>query len=70
MAPNTDMCPELPFELLDKRFLIFDLIYNPTETVLLRQAASKECATLNGLEMLYLQADAAWEVWNMEGTDL
>jgi shikimate dehydrogenase len=70
MAPNTDMCPELPFELLDKRFLIFDLIYNPTETVLLRQAASKGCATLNGLEMLYLQADAAWEVWNMEGTDL
>jgi shikimate dehydrogenase len=64
MAPNTDMCPELPFELLDERFLIFDLIYNPAETVLLRQAEAKGCATLNGLEMLYLQADAAWDVWN------
>jgi shikimate dehydrogenase len=70
MAPNTDMCPELPFELLDKRFLIFDLIYNPTETVLLRQAGAKGCATLNGLEMLYLQADAAWKVWNSEGNNV
>ena len=69
MAPNTDMCPELPFNLLDERFLVFDLIYNPAETVLLRQAGAKGCATLNGLEMLYLQADAAWEIWNNKGND-
>ncbi len=64
MAPHTDDCPPLPFELFNDQILVFDLVYNPEETVLLRRAGLQGAHTLNGLEMLYLQADAAWEIWN------
>ena len=64
MAPNIEDCPNFPFDLLNGKFLVFDLIYNPEETLLLQRARSKGAATLNGLEMLYLQADAAWGIWN------
>lgn len=64
MAPDINDCPDLPFDLLGAEHLVFDLIYNPEETVLLSRANDHGCATKNGLEMLYLQADAAWKIWN------
>jgi shikimate dehydrogenase len=64
MAPHVEDCPPLPFELFNDQILVFDLVYNPEETVLLQRAALQGADTLNGLEMLYLQADAAWEIWN------
>ena len=64
MAPNTDTCPALPFEQLSSQHLVYDLVYNPVETLLLQRAKARGCAVKNGLEMLHLQADAAWQIWN------
>ncbi len=64
MAPHTSDCPDLPFEMLDDRFLVFDLVYNPEDTLLLQRTRAHGAHTQNGLEMLYLQANAAWEIWN------
>ncbi|MBN8683385.1 MAG: shikimate dehydrogenase [Chitinophagales bacterium] len=63
--PNTQEMPPLPIALLGPQHLVYDLVYNPAETLLLQQAATRGCQIQNGLEMLYLQAEAAWEVWNM-----
>ena len=64
MAPNTDACPDLPLERLTPQHLVYDLIYNPAETLLLQQAKLQGCLVKNGLEMLRLQAEAAWQIWN------
>lgn len=64
MAPAVDRCPDLPFEQLGAEHLVYDLVYNPPETLLLRQAAARGCAVQNGLEMLHLQAEKAWEIWS------
>lgn len=63
MAPNLDTFPPLPFERLTATHLVFDLVYNPPETLLLREAKLRGAATVNGLEMLHLQAERAWEIW-------
>lgn len=63
MYPDTASCPDLPFERLDARHFVFDLVYNPPQTLLLQRAQARGCATLNGLEMLHLQAEQAWEIW-------
>ncbi len=64
MAPHANNCPDMPFEMLDDRFLVFDLVYNPEDTLLLQHSRAHGASTQNGLEMLYLQANAAWEIWN------
>jgi shikimate dehydrogenase len=64
MWPHENTCPDLPFERLSPQHFVYDLIYNPTETLLLRRARERGCAVTNGLSMLYFQADAAWEIWN------
>jgi shikimate dehydrogenase len=61
--PNVDAMPPVPFELLKPGILVFDLVYNPAETLLLREASARGCFVQNGLEMLHLQAEAAWEIW-------
>lgn len=63
MSPHEEECPNLPFEQLGAEHFVFDLIYNPEETVLLRRAKERGCITQNGLEMLHLQAEAAWQIW-------
>lgn len=63
MAPNMDVYPDLPFERLTPEHFVYDLIYNPPETLLLRRAKAQGCTVKNGLEMLHLQAEAAWEIW-------
>lgn len=64
MAPALDACPPIPLELLDARHFVYDLIYNPLETLLLRRARAQGCITQNGLLMLHTQAEKAWEIWN------
>lgn len=64
MAPNLDGCPPIPFEWLDERHWLFDLVYNPPETVFLRRGKMRGCRTKNGLEMLHLQAEAAWKIYS------
>jgi shikimate dehydrogenase len=62
--PETEACPALPFEHIFKKHLLFDLIYNPSETKLMKLCAEKGAQTLNGLQMLKLQAEKAWDIWN------
>jgi shikimate 5-dehydrogenase len=64
MFPNVDECPPLPFEYLTPSHLLFDLIYNPNETLFLQKGKSQGAKTKNGLEMLQLQAEKSWEIWN------
>ncbi len=62
--PDTENCPDLPYENFTSQHLTFDLIYNPVQTEFLRQAKKHGAQTQNGLEMLQLQAEKAWEIWN------
>ncbi|APG59073.1 shikimate dehydrogenase family protein [Christiangramia salexigens] len=62
--PNTDEHPSIPIDLITENHLIFDLIYNPSETKLMSLAKEKGAASLNGYRMLELQAEKAWEIWN------
>ncbi len=63
MYPNVETCPELPFEKLSSQHLVFDLVYNPPQTLLLQRSLTQGASVQNGLEMLQLQAEKAWEIW-------
>ncbi len=64
MFPNTNECPKLPYEALDEQNILYDLIYNPDETLFMKRGAAYGAQVKNGLEMLLLQAFASWEFWN------
>ena len=64
MFPKSEAKPELPNEHLTADHYLFDLIYNPEETQFLSQGKLHGSHTKNGLEMLYIQAEKAWEIWN------
>lgn len=61
--PDTERCPALPYEALSERNLLYDLVYNPAETLFMKKGKERGAATINGLEMLRLQAEKAWEIW-------
>lgn len=63
MYPKVEGCPDLPFEKLSSQHLVFDLVYNPPQTLLLRQSSAQGASVQNGLDMLHLQAEKAWEIW-------
>ena len=64
MYPKVDFCPNIPYELLTPNHLLYDLLYNPNETLFMKKGQAQGAVTKNGLEMLLLQAFAAWEIWN------
>jgi shikimate dehydrogenase len=64
MAPKIDEYPLLPYDKLTSNHLLYDLIYNPEKTIFLKRGESRGCAIKNGLEMLELQAEKSWEIWN------
>ena len=64
MFPNIDECPELPYLYLTKKHYLYDLIYNPEVTLLMRKSSKMGASVHNGERMLQLQADKAWEIWN------
>ena len=63
MFPHVDEAPSLPYHLLTPNHLCYDLVYNPLETAFMRKASEQGAVVKNGLEMLHLQAEAAWEMW-------
>ena len=66
MFPKTEECPKLPYEAMDYHTILYDLIYNPDQTLFMRRGAEYGADVKNGLEMLLLQAFASWEFWNGE----
>lgn len=64
--PKIEECPALPFDYLNAGHFVYDLIYNPSETKLLKYAKQQGATTMNGLSMLQLQAEKSWEIWNAE----
>ncbi|HEA30002.1 hypothetical protein LCGC14_1957960 [marine sediment metagenome] len=62
--PDIEKAPALPYRLLSKDHLLFDLVYNPEETRFLKKGKEQGATTINGLSMLELQAEAAWKIWN------
>lgn len=62
-SPNVSEMPDIPWKFLTDKHLVFDLIYNPPESLLLQKANKQGALTKNGYEMLELQADASWKIW-------
>jgi shikimate dehydrogenase len=63
-TPKVDECPPIPYDAITEDHLLYDLIYNPEQTLFLKKGAEKGAATKNGHEMLILQAEKSWEIWN------
>ena len=64
MYPHTEECPKLPYEAMDYHNILYDLIYNPDETLFMKKGRERGAEVKNGLEMLLLQAFASWEFWH------
>ena len=64
MYPHSDECPQLPYEAMDSHTVLYDLIYNPDETLFMKNGKANGAIVKNGLEMLLLQAFASWEFWH------
>jgi shikimate dehydrogenase len=64
MYPNIDIAPEIPYQFISEQHLLYDLVYNPEVTLFLKNGIEKGAKTKNGLEMLHLQAERSWEIWN------
>ena len=62
--PNIDECPNIPYGGITKKHILYDLIYNPDQTKFLSHGKTKGATIINGLEMLKLQAEKSWEIWN------
>ena len=64
MYPKVDFCPNIPYDLLTPNHLLYDLLYNPNETLFMKKGMERGATVKNGLEMLLLQAFVSWEIWN------
>jgi len=62
--PKSDACPAIPYEFLTVNHLLFDVVYNPAETLFLKNGRAQGATGINGEAMLIGQAVAAWEIWN------
>jgi shikimate dehydrogenase len=63
--PNTSAFPNIPYDLVTSGHILYDLVYNPPETEFLRFGKQKGATVMNGHEMLILQAEKSWEIWNL-----
>jgi shikimate dehydrogenase len=72
MVPDENSFPRLPYEYLNSRNLVYDLVYKPEKTILLQRAEANGAAIKNGMEMLLIQAEENWRIWRMDqfNTDL
>ena len=62
--PNIDNAPDIPYNFISKKHILFDLIYNPSETTFLKNGKLKGAKIINGYDMLVFQAEKAWKIWN------
>ncbi len=64
MHPDTESYPEIPYEFIGPEHYLFDLIYNPGKTLFLKKGESAGARIKNGADMLAIQAEASWKIWN------
>ena len=64
--PNIDDCPDIPYDGISRDHLLYDLIYNPPQTKFLKQGKQRGATICNGLKMLELQAQKAWDIWGLQ----
>jgi shikimate dehydrogenase len=64
MYPHINECPAIPYEFLTPEHVLFDLIYNPAESRFLSEGKRRGAQIVNGLQMLKLQAEKSWSIWN------
>lgn len=64
MFPEVDTLPDIPYNYLTNSHLLYDCVYNPEQTAFLREGSQRGARTINGLQMLHLQADEAWRIWS------
>ena len=62
--PKVDTCPDIPYDAITERHVLFDLVYNPEITLFMSKGLEQGASVKNGLEMLHGQAEAAWKIWN------
>jgi shikimate dehydrogenase len=62
--PKVDTCVDIPYSAITKNHLSYDLVYNPKESLFLTKSKLNGATIVNGLEMLKIQADKSWELWN------
>jgi len=67
MYPNVDQYPAIPYQYLTSQHYLFDCVYNPAETIFLNKGKEQGAITKNGEDMLVIQADESWRIWNGEG---
>ena len=63
-SPNTNECPNIPYQYITEKHLLVDLVYNPEETLFLKKGRKNLANILNGKSMLIHQAEEAWKIWN------
>jgi len=63
-SPNTHLCPNIPYQFLTNQHLLFDLVYNPEVSTFLSKGLAQGAAIKNGYQMLELQAEESWRIWN------
>jgi shikimate dehydrogenase len=64
MYPNVDTFPDIPYDAITSKHILYDLVYNPSETIFMHKGKLQGAHILNGLSMLHFQAEKAWEIWN------
>ncbi len=64
MYPSIDTCPDIPYEFISSQHLLYDLTYNPVKTLFLQKGEERGATIKNGEEMLVLQAEENWRIWN------
>jgi len=62
--PKTEKCPDIPYQFIEETHLLYDVIYNPSITAFLEKGKQQGANIKNGLEMLQLQAEKSWQIWN------
>ncbi|WP_205501637.1 shikimate dehydrogenase family protein [Rufibacter psychrotolerans] len=62
--PHVDAAPALPYQLITSQHYLYDLVYNPAETLFMKRGQEQGAKTINGYEMLCRQAEVAWNIWN------
>lgn len=63
--PNIENCPDIPYNAVTDTHILYDLIYNPSETTFLKKGKEKNATIINGLKMLELQAEKSWSIWGL-----